>query len=75
MIDFKQEHTLTLFDILLIIFISLGFGCGIGLFINWAAWLFFSLSIIYGIYRIMEFFKEMISLMQSKGDNKNETRL
>jgi len=66
MIDFKQEHTLTLLDILLIIFLSLGFGCGIGLFIDWAAWLFFGLSIIYGIYRIMDVFKEMIGFMQRR---------
>jgi len=64
MIDFKQEHTLTLLDILLIIFISLGFGCGIGLFIDWAAWLFFGLSMIYGIYRIMDIFKEVIRFIQ-----------
>jgi len=63
MIDFKQEHTLTLLDILLIIFISLGFGCGIGLFKDWAAWLFFELSIMYGIYRITDLLKEMIGFM------------
>jgi len=66
MIDLRQEHTLTLFDVLLIIFISLGFGCGIGLFIDWAAWLFFGLSIIYGIYRTMDFFRQMISFMQRR---------
>jgi len=70
MIDLKQEHTLTLFDVLLIIFLSLGFGCGIGLLIDWVAWLFFACSIIYGIYWVIALFKEMIAF--SKGEKQNE---
>jgi len=55
-IDLNKEYKLTLSDILVIIFLCLGFGCGIGLFLYWLAWAFFAFSIAYICFKILALF-------------------
>jgi hypothetical protein len=46
-LNLDKEFKLTVKDIFFVIFLSMGLGCGIGLFLNLAAEILFSLTVAY----------------------------